>query len=120
MDNKIVVFQDIQIRKIWHNDEWYFSVVDIVKALTDSPNPRQYWGKVKDRAFKALELSPIWVRLKLPAEDSKMRFTDCVNTESAFSLRFFLKDSSFKDDATKVNCDEYLKNKLPGTIVKVI
>lgn len=85
-DNKIVVFQDIQIRKIWHNDEWYFSVVDIVKALTDSPNPRQYWGKVKDRAFKALELSPIWVRLKLPAEDSKMRFTDCANNESAFRL----------------------------------
>ena len=86
MDNKIVVFQDTQIRKIWHNDEWYFSIVDIVKDLTDSPNPRQYWGKVKDRAFKALELSPIWVRLKLPAEDSKMRFTDCVNTESAFRL----------------------------------
>lgn len=86
MDNKIVVFQDTKIRKIWHDDEWYFSVVDIIKALTDSPNPRQYWGKVKDRAFKALELSPIWVRLKLPAEDSKMRFTDCVNTESAFRL----------------------------------
>ena len=86
VDNKIVVFQDTQIRKIWYDDEWYFSVVDIVKALTDSPNPRQYWGKVKDRAFKALELSPIWVRLKLPAEDSKMRFTDCVNTESAFRL----------------------------------
>ncbi|MBE0524303.1 MAG: hypothetical protein IBX40_08240 [Methanosarcinales archaeon] len=53
--------------KIWHDDEWYFSVVDIVKALTDSPNPRQYYGKVKDRAFKALELSPIWVWLKLRA-----------------------------------------------------
>ena len=86
MDNKIVVFQDTQIRKIWHDDEWYFSIVGIVKALTDSPNPRQYWGKVKDRAFKALERSPIWVRLKLPAEDSKKRFTDCVNTESAFRL----------------------------------
>jgi len=72
VDNKIVVFQDTQIRKIWYDDEWYFSVVDIVKALTDSPNPRQYWGKVKDRAFKSFELSPIWVRLKLPAEDSKM------------------------------------------------
>ena len=86
MNDKIVVFQDAQIRKIWHDDEWYFSVVDIVKALTDSPTPRQYWGKVKDRAFKSLELSPIWVRLKLPAENSKMRSTDCVNTESAFRI----------------------------------
>ncbi len=86
MQNKIIVFQDTKIRKTWHDDEWYFSVVDIVKALTDSPNPRQYWRKVKDRAFNALELYPIWVRLKLPAEDSKMRLTDCVNTESAFRL----------------------------------
>ena len=86
MADKIVVFQDAKIRKTWHNDEWYFSVVDMVKALTDSPNPRQYWGKVKDRAFKALELSPIWVQLKMEAGDSKMRLTDCVNTESAFRL----------------------------------
>ena len=86
MNYKIVVFQNNKIRKIWHDDEWYFSVIDIVKALTESPTPRQYWGKIKDRAFKSLELSPIWVRLKLPAEDSKMRVTDCVNTESAFRL----------------------------------
>ena len=86
MGDKIVVFQDTKIRKIWHNDEWYFSVIDIVKALTDSPNPSQYWRKVKDRAFEALELYPIWVQLKLPAEDAKMRLTDCVNTESAFRL----------------------------------
>ena len=86
MNDKIVIFQNNKIRKIWHDDEWYFSVIDIVKALTESPTPRQYWGKIKDRAFKSLELSPIWVRLKLPAEDSKMRVTDCVNTESAFRL----------------------------------
>ena len=69
MNDKIVVFQDTKIRKVWHEDEWYFSVIDIVKALTESPTPRQYWGKIKDRAFKSLELSPIWVRLKLPAEN---------------------------------------------------
>jgi len=61
-------------------------VVDIIKILTDSPTPRQYWGKIKDREFAQLELSPIWVQLKLPAEDGKLRFTDCVNTRNAFRL----------------------------------
>ena len=85
-DKAMVVFQDKKIRRIWYNQEWFYSVVDIVAVLTDSPTPRQYWGKVKDREFIALELSPIWVQLKLPAEDGKLRFTDCVNTKNAFRL----------------------------------
>ena len=63
--NKLVIFQSKRIRRIWHEDEWYYSVVDIIAALTDSPTPRQYWGKVKEREFIKLQLSPIWVRLKL-------------------------------------------------------
>ncbi len=82
----LVVFQDMKIRRIWHNHEWFYSVVDMVQVLTDSPTPRQYWGKVKDREFIVLELSPIWVQLKLPAEDGKLRFTDCINTKNAFRL----------------------------------
>ena len=86
-ENKaLIVFQGKQIRRTWHNDEWYFSVVDVVEVLTDSPTPRQYWGKVKDREFKKLELSPIWVRLKLLAHDGKMRLTDCANTENMFRI----------------------------------
>lgn len=85
-DKAMVVFQDKKIRRIWYNGEWFYSVVDIVEVLTDSPTPRQYWGKVKDREFIALELSPIWVQLKLAAEDGKLRFTDCVNTKNAFRL----------------------------------
>ena len=85
-EKSLIVFQDKKIRRIWYNKEWFFSVVDIVAVLTDSPTPRQYWGKVKDREFIALELSPIWVQLKLPAEDGKLRFTDCVNTKNAFRL----------------------------------
>lgn len=84
--NKLVVFQSKEIRRIWHNKEWFYSVIDIVEVLTDSPTPRQYWGKVKDREFVKLELSPIWVRLKLEAADGKFRQTDCVNTKSAFRL----------------------------------
>jgi len=85
-DKALVAFQDKKIRRIWYNQEWFYSVIDIVEVLTDSPTPRQYWGKVKDREFIALELSPIWVQLKLAAEDGKLRFTDCVNTKNAFRL----------------------------------
>ena len=88
MDNpgRLVLFQSKQIRRIWHDDEWFYSVVDIVGVLTDSPTPRQYWGKIKQREFSELELSPIWVQLKLEASDGKMRETDCVNTKNAFRL----------------------------------
>jgi hypothetical protein len=82
----LVVFEGAKIRRTWHDDKWYFSVVDIVKVLTDSPKPRQYWGKIKDRGFQQLELSPIWVQLKLPSADGKNYNTDCANTESMFRI----------------------------------
>ncbi len=83
---KLVIFQSKEIRRTWHEDEWYYSIVDIIEALTNSPTPRQYWGKVKQREFIKIQLSPIWVQLKLPAGDGKLRQTDCVNTKGAFRL----------------------------------
>lgn len=50
--NKIVVFESKMIRRIWHNDEWYFSVVDVCRALTDSPDAGAYWRKLKQRLNK--------------------------------------------------------------------
>ena len=85
-DNSLVVFQDKKVRRIWHQDQWFFSVVDIVAVLTDSPTPRQYWGKIKDREFVKLELSPIWVQLKLESTDGKKYETDCANTKSIFRI----------------------------------
>lgn len=85
-NNALVVFQGKKIRRAWHNKEWYFSIIDIVAVLTDSPTPRQYWGKVKDREFVKLELSPIWVQLKLTSADGKKYDTDCANTESMFRI----------------------------------
>ena len=85
-DKALVVFQNKKIRRIWHKSEWFFSVVDVVEALTDSPTPRQYWGKIKDREFKILELSPIWVQLKMDSLDGKKYATDCANTKSIFRI----------------------------------
>jgi hypothetical protein len=85
-DTALVVFQDKKIRRVWRAGEWYFSVVDVIAALTDSPTPRQYWGKVKDREFISLQLSPIWVQLKLESTDGKKYDTDCANTESIFRI----------------------------------
>jgi len=83
---KIVLFQSKQIRRIWHADEWFYSVVDIIETLTESPTPRQYWEKMKQREFLELQLSPIWGQLKLESSDGKKYLTDCVNTKNAFRL----------------------------------
>ncbi len=85
-NEKLALFQSKKIRRIWYKNEWFFSVVDIIEALTDSPTPRQYWGKLKQREFTEIQLSPIWVHLKLMAPDEKERLTDCVNTKNAFRL----------------------------------
>lgn len=86
--SNIKLFQDKKIRSAWNEEEqqWYFSVVDIVEALTDSPNPRQYWRKMKDRDLKEYETYPIWVQLKLSAPDGKMRNTDCANVKGLLRI----------------------------------
>jgi prophage antirepressor-like protein len=86
-EHKLVVFEGKKVRKTWHNDEWWFSVVDIVLALTDSDNPRNYWSMLKVRESEnGIELSTNCVQLKLMAEDGKLRETDCTNTEGAFRI----------------------------------
>jgi prophage antirepressor-like protein len=86
--NKIIIFEDRKIRRIWHNDEWYYSIIDIVGALTDSINPRDYWYKTKIRVGdeEKAELSTICLQLKLEAPDGKLRITDCANTEGIFRI----------------------------------
>ena len=85
---KIVLFQSRTIRRSWHENEWYFSVVDVVGALTDSVNARDYWYKMKKRVNdeEKIELSTICRQLKLEAPDGKKRATDCTNTEGIFRL----------------------------------
>jgi len=85
--NALVVFQDKKIRRIWHNEEWYFSVVDIVQVLLNSDNPRNYWSMLKKREEDVgIELSTNCVQLKLPSFDGKSYLTDCANTKSLFRI----------------------------------
>jgi hypothetical protein len=85
--NALVVFQDRKIRRIWHNEEWYFSIIDVVSVLTESSVPKRYWSDLKTKlSEEGFEAYDKIVQLKLTAEDGKLRETDCANTESLFRL----------------------------------
>ena len=85
---KIALFKGKKIRKTIYNNEWWFSVIDVIEALTDSDRPSVYWTAMKARVKNEgeFELSTICRQLKLPAEDGKMRETDCANTEGIFRI----------------------------------
>ncbi len=85
---KMVVFGAKQIRRIWVEEQWFFSVVDIIAVLTDSDNPRNYWNmmKARERKESEVQLSTLCVQLKLTSSDGKSYKTDCVNLESAFRV----------------------------------
>jgi len=86
-EKALVVFQGKDIRRIWFNDEWWFSVIDIIAALTESGRARKYWtdlkNKLRDEGF---EVSEKIGQFKLPAEDGKLRLTDCISTKNMFRL----------------------------------
>ncbi len=85
---KIALFKGKKIRKTLFQNEWWFSVTDVIFALTDSADPRDYWYKMKIRVKEedGFEPSTICRQLKLPAEDGKMRETDCADTEDVFRI----------------------------------
>jgi DNA-damage-inducible protein D len=85
---QIALFKGRQIRRVLLNDEWWFSVVDVVAALTDSINANDYWYKMKIRVNDEdkFQLSTLCRQLKLLAPDGKMRETDCADTEGIFRI----------------------------------
>ena len=91
MQNKIKVFENKQVRTLWNADEeeWYFSVVDIVSVLTDNDYQaaRNYWKVLRKRlSDEGSELVTNCNRLKMPASDGKMRETDCLDTKGVLRL----------------------------------
>ncbi len=87
-NNQLVVFQDKKIRRVYYNGKWYFSVVDIISALTGSIDPKDYWYRLKKREVESsgIELSTICRQLKLLSSDGKYYETDCANTQNMFRI----------------------------------
>ncbi|WP_386689064.1 Bro-N domain-containing protein [Lonepinella sp. MS14437] len=88
--SNIKLFENSQIRSIWdaEKEEWFFSIVDVVQALTESPNPRDYWYRVKKRMSdeEKSELSTFCRQLKFRALDGKMYKTDAADMTGIFRI----------------------------------
>ncbi len=87
--NEIQLFDGKQVRYVWDEEQekYFFSVVDVIQVLTDSPRPRKYWNALKTKlAAEGSELSSKMGQLKLPASDGKNYLTDVADTEQVFRL----------------------------------
>ncbi len=87
--NSIKIFGDDKIRAVWDEDreKWYFSIVDVVVVLTESPNPQTYWRVLKKRLKdEGNETVTNCNGLKMPAADGKMRMTDVADTEQLLRI----------------------------------
>ncbi len=117
-DNKIQVFEDKRIRTAWNEEteEWYFSVVDVIGVLTDSPNPRKYWSVLKTRLKKeGNELATNCSQLKLKSHtDGKAYMTDVADT--AQLLRIIQSIPSPKAEPFKLWLAQVGKERIEETI----
>ena len=88
-ENAIRLFQDHQVRVQWNDkqEKWFFSIIDVIEVLTDSPRPRKYWNALKTKLKKeGSELSHNLGQLKMHATDGKLRLTDVADTEQLLRL----------------------------------
>ncbi|MBA3822640.1 MAG: Bro-N domain-containing protein [Ktedonobacterales bacterium] len=83
------LFQNYAIRRIWHENEWWYSIIDCMEALSGSPNPRNYWSMMKRRILveETLDVTAMGVlKIKLLNQRGSMRETDCANAEILLRL----------------------------------
>lgn len=107
-------YKDREVRAIWNDEQnkWFFSIVDIVAAITESPRPRVYWGTVKNRQKNQYgELYSKCIQLKLPAVDGKRYATDCFAQEDIIEV---VKTLPAKNTATFLDWFTYSDNTIDG------
>ncbi len=107
MITKIAIFRKKEIRKIIYQNEWWFSVIDIIKVLTGTERPRKYWNDLKKKLVDEgyFQLSEKIGQLKLLSNDGKKYKTDCANTEGMFRII----QSIPSPKAEPFNADEFSK-----------
>ncbi len=101
--NKIVLFQEKQIRRVWYNERWWFSVIDVIGILSDATIPSRYWNDLKRRVSKESGNNEVYakcVKLKLVGEDGKSYPSDCSDTENL--LRIIMSIPSPKAEPFKL------------------
>ena len=89
MKSQIQLFEEKKVRTVWdeENEEWYFSIVDVVGVLTDSPNPNNYWKVLKNRLKKeGSQLVTNCNQLKMQSADGKYYKTDVASSDQLFRL----------------------------------
>lgn len=86
--NKIIIFQKNNIRKVWYKEEWWFSIIDVVGALSENKRPRKYWNDLKKKLLQEgyFQLSENIGQLKMEATDGKSRKTDAANTKTLLRI----------------------------------
>lgn len=88
-ENSIIIFNQKQVRRAWDNEKelWYFSVVDVIEILTESPRPRKYWNALKTKLNnEGSQLSQNMGQLKMKSSDGKSYLTDVLDTENILRL----------------------------------
>lgn len=87
-ENKLAIFEEKEIRRQWYNEDWYFSVIDVVEILTDSNRPRKYWSDLKQKLVLEgfAEVSEKIGQLKMVAKDGKERYTDVADTKTLLRI----------------------------------
>jgi DNA-damage-inducible protein D len=85
-NNGLTNFEGNEIRKIWHDEEWYFSIVDVVAILSDTNNPNRYWTDLKRKIQKESQSYDFFVSMKLAGKDGRKRLTDCTNIDGLLRI----------------------------------
>jgi DNA-damage-inducible protein D len=119
---EIAEFRGKTIRKVLNDDEWYFSIVDVIEAVTENERPRKYWNDLKKQLVtEGFQLSENIGQLKMPSADGKSYLTDAANTETMFRIIQSIpskKAEPFKRWLAKVGYERILEFQNPDIAIK--